>query len=241
MWENEGHAIMRPVRDKGNDASLLLLNLDLLARDPQRFLIVVGLAVVALLLAITIHEFSHALLAHRLGDETAHRLGRLTLNPLAHLDPAGTLLLLLVGFGWGRPVPVNPYSLKGNPKTSMALVALAGPLSNFLMAGCLALPLRSAQDLPATLVEVLFRVYFFNLLLGAFNLIPIAPLDGFKVALGLLPRNLSYSFARLEPYGPGILMAIIGLGYFTSFNPLWDVLSPIINGVSSVLLGRRVL
>lgn len=220
---------------------MLLLNLDLLARDPQRFLLVVGLAVVALLLAITIHEFSHAFLAHRLGDQTAHRLGRLTLNPLKHLDPAGTVLLLLVGFGWGRPVPVNPYALRGNPKTGMAVVALAGPLSNFLMAAALAIPLRSAHDLPTFLVDVLFRVFFFNLLLGVFNLVPIAPLDGFKVALGLLPGNLAYSFARLEPYGPGILMAIIGIGYFTDFNPLWDVLSPVINLISLLLLGRRVL
>lgn len=217
------------------------MNLDLLTRDPQRFALVVGFAIISLLLAITIHEFSHALLATQLGDPLARRLGRLTLNPLAHLDPAGTVLLLLVGFGWGRPVPVNPYALRGNPRTSMALVALAGPLSNFLMAAALALPLRNAQDLPSTVVEVLFRVYFFNLLLGAFNLVPIAPLDGFKVALGLLPQNLALSFARLEPYGPGILMAIIGLGYFTDFDPLSDLLSPVINVTSELFLGREVL
>ncbi|MBI4498332.1 MAG: site-2 protease family protein [Chloroflexi bacterium] len=221
---------------------MLLLNLDLLARDPSRFLVVVGLGLVALLLAITIHEFSHALLAHRLGDHTAHRLGRLTLNPLAHLDPVGTVLLLLVGFGWGRPVPVNAYALKGNPKTSMALVALAGPLSNFLLAAALALPLRNAYALPEYLEEVLFRVFFFNLLLGVFNLLPVAPLDGFKVALGLLPRQTAYSFARLEPYGPGILMIVIAAGYFIpGFNPLWDILSPVINLLSLLLLGQRII
>ncbi len=220
---------------------MLLFNFRRLMQDPVGFFLFAGLMVIALLLAITVHEFSHALLANRLGDQTARRMGRLTLNPLAHLDPAGTLLMLLVGFGWGKPVPVNGYALKGNPKTSMAIVALAGPLSNFVMAATLALPLRNGQNLPHIAFDVLGAMFQINLLLGVFNLLPIAPLDGFKVFLGILPHQAAYSFARLEPYGPGILMAIIGIGYFTRFNPLTSLLSPIVNFLSNILVGQPVI
>lgn len=234
---------------------MLLWNLPILFRDPLFFVFLVTGTVVALLVAITVHEFSHALIAFRLGDSTALRLGRLSLNPLAHLDPAGTVLLFLVGFGWGKPVPVNPYFLTGGARAGMAVVALAGPLSNLLTAAVFALPVRLgvmawhspfsyrlfAQVNPQWLIaDIIGLIVFYNLILAAFNLIPLAPLDGFKVALGILPKEISSSYAKLEQYGPAILFAVIGLGYFTDLNVLWGVLGPLVNAFAFLLVGRAL-
>ena len=197
---------------------MLLFNLELLASEPLSFLKLIGVLAFSILVAITFHEFSHALIAHRLGDQTAERGGRVSLNPLAHLDPFGTLMLFLVGFGWGKPVPVNPYCLRHGPRSGMALVSLAGPASNLVVAVLFALPINlgllpwhSPRFLPLAqmnitwvLADIIGFVIFYNILLAVFNLIPIAPLDGFKVALGVLPRELSLSLARLESYGPAI-------------------------------------
>ncbi len=172
---------------------------------------------IAFVVAITIHEFAHAWTALRLGDDTAARLGRVTLNPLAHLDPIGSIGLLLIvflgfGIGWGRPVPVNPNRLRWGHR-GMAVTALAGPLSNVLLALAFALPYRlglpAAPEPVATFVQ---RLILVNLLLAAFNLIPIPPLDGLKILLGILPAFWYPVLAPLERYGIGILLVLIVLG-----------------------------
>lgn len=233
---------------------MLFQYLDLITVNPGLALRLILATTIALLVAITVHEASHAFIAYRQGDRTAKALGRLTLNPVRHLDPAGTLFMLFVGFGWGKPVPVNPYRLRSGPRVGGALVALAGPTSNLVIAAVLSLPARldvlpwhgprsGAPFLQQTPVSVLSDligiIIFFNIILAVFNLLPIAPLDGFKVALGVLPGQAAFSFARLEPYGPGILMALIGLSFFTDFS-LWTVLGPLVRFVSIAVVGRPV-
>ncbi|RLC71850.1 MAG: site-2 protease family protein [Chloroflexi bacterium] len=231
---------------------MLLWNLSLLRQSPELFFLLVALVGVALLIALTFHEFSHALVADRLGDETPRRMGRLSLNPLAHLDPLGTLMLFLVGFGWGKPVPINPLLLRGDPRSGMGLVASAGPLANLSLAGLFAVPVRLElipwhsplalplhPDLGAIIVALIGYIILFNLILTIFNLIPIAPLDGFKVLLALLPRNLAYSFERTERYGSMILLLFIFFGYFTGF--LWLFLRSGVNLLALVFTGRAIL
>ncbi|MFQ5381788.1 MAG: site-2 protease family protein [Dehalococcoidia bacterium] len=198
------------------------------------FIAAFGLALMA---GIAFHEFSHAWTAFELGDSTAARQGRLTLNPIRHLDPVGTVLLLLVGLGWGRPTPVNPYNLRGGARLGNALVAAAGPISNFVFATIAALPLRlGIVDSVATIDGIgsatgeeiigLFLVFFvwLNVLLGVFNLIPIHPLDGFKVLVGVLPAPLGNRVAALAPWGPGILMVLFVMAFITPYNPLgWAI------------------
>ncbi len=200
---------------------------------------------VVLLIAFTIHELSHAVTADYLGDSTARRLGRVTLNPLAHLDPVGTLMLLLAGFGWAKPVPVNPYNLRGNPRTGMAVVAAAGPLSNLMMASLAIVPLRfgwlgalpfnTGRVLPS-LDFLLFEFIWINLVLAFFNLIPIVPLDGSKILLGLLPANLAYSLRPLEQYGPILLLVVV----FLLPQLGVDVLGPIVIAPSQWLFRLMV-
>jgi len=233
---------------------MLLWNLDLLLRDPVFFLFLLGTISLSLLVAITFHEFSHALMADRLGDATAKRLGRLSLNPLVHLDPVGTLMLFLVGFGWGKPVPINPYSLRRGERAGMALVGLAGPLSNLIVAGAFALPIRMGMlkwhspfvyrqpfmlsEPTYILADLLGWIIFYNILLAVFNLIPLPPLDGFRVAVGILPRELSYSFSKIERYGPMILILVIAFSYFTNLDILWRFLTPVMDFFSALLVGR---
>ena len=234
---------------------MLLFNLGLLGENPLFFVYLVIATSVALLVAITFHEFSHALMAKRLGDDTAERAGRVSLNPLAHLDPLGTAMLFLVGFGWGKPVPVNPLSMRSDPKVGMALVAASGAAANLVVAGAVALPIRlgvlswhspfalslsSFLSLEGTLTTVIGFIVLYNLLLALFNLIPIPPLDGFNIALGLLPRALAHSFSQIAPYGPVVLMLVIGLGYFTGVNILWYALDPAISFLSLLLVGRAL-
>ncbi len=210
---------------------MILRNLDLLTQEPAAFILFMALLLTALVVSFTIHEFSHALVATSLGDHTAERLGRLSLNPKVHLDPAGSLMVLLAGFGWGKPVPVDPRAFGANALRYMMLVAIAGPLANFSMAlfigvlfklglfpgppslnGLVLLPLNSSIS---DVIGQFFAIaLLLNLVLGLFNLIPLAPLDGSKVALGLLPKNIAYRLARFEHYGPRILMGIIMLDIF---------------------------
>ncbi len=178
--------------------------------------------VLSLLVAITIHEFGHAAVANLLGDRTARNMGRVSLNPLKHLDPVGTLFLVLVGFGWGKPVPVNPYALK-KARRDMALVALAGPAANIILALVVGFALRGGEfrwfliqpffsidalSVTGLISLMLSTMVYYNILLGLFNLIPIAPLDGSKVLIGLLPETEAEAVARIEPYGPAIIMVI---------------------------------
>lgn len=174
---------------------------------------------VALLVALSVHEAAHAWAADRLGDPTAREQGRLTLNPLAHLHPLGTLLLLLVGLGWGRPVPVDPRRLRPNPQVGMGLVAAAGPLANLLVAVPLGLLLRTRQvkfyptflfdTLPFSWGWLLSWIVWLGFALALFNLIPIAPLDGSRLVAALLPRRYFYLMARVEPYSMLLLVAVI--------------------------------
>ncbi len=181
----------------------------------------------AVLIAITFHEYWHGRMAYKLGDPTAAEAGRLTLNPLAHLDPVGTLMLLLFRFGWAKPVPVN-FNRLNHPKRDMIYVSLAGPIANIVIAVIFAFILRSsyyfigritfAQDATFfNLIVTLLRGWLLflqtgviiNLALALFNLIPIPPLDGSKILLGFLPYPLAYKFAKLESYGYGNVILLI--------------------------------
>ena len=186
---------------------------------------------------VSVHEASHAWMANKLGDPTAKHQGRVSLNPLVHIDPIGTVILPLILLvlsspfliGWAKPTPFNPWNLK-NPRRDSALISFAGPVSNFIIAIFLALPFRlGILDLPTSItslfninlylstpVEIISQVVFgtllFSLILGLFNLIPIAPLDGFKVVGGLLPKDLALSWQQLEKIGPFLLIGLIIFG-----------------------------
>lgn len=183
---------------------------------------------ITLVIAFTVHEYSHAWAATRLGDDTPRLSGRLTLNPLAHLDPLGSLLLVVAGFGWAKPVPVNPYAVSSRTPAGMMLVSAAGPFSNLLLAILAALPLRAglvaasgaSSGLLPSLGGFLLEFIYINLILLFFNMIPISPLDGEKVVSYFLPPNLREGFERLRPYGPIILFGLFILGNLASFNPL---------------------
>ncbi len=179
---------------------------------------------VSLVVGISVHEFAHAAAATWLGDPLPGRQGRLTLSPAAHLELMGSLMFLIGGFGWGRPVQYNPYALRAGPRSGPAIVALAGPASNVLLAILLAVivraldlglgPARFQQDLGFVfiLLGLLQTMVFYNLLLAFFNLIPIAPLDGFTVLLGLLPPQLAYQFEQTRTWGILLLFALILFG-----------------------------
>src|SRR5438105_1288314 len=175
------------------------------ARDPIAFVAFV----IAIILGITVHEFMHAYAAHRLGDDTGRLMGRMTLNPLAHFDLFGTLLLVVAGFGYGKPVPFNESRLRS--PTSVTLVALAGPAANFAIAALCAIPLRfgAADPFGGAYTEVLAFVVYFNCVLGIFNLIPIPPLDGSNVVYGLLPPRQQYSWRTYQQYGPFLLLFVL--------------------------------
>lgn len=186
----------------------------------------------AVLFALSAHEYAHAAVAQALGDRSQGSAGRLTLNPLAHLDPIGTLLLLFAGFGWAKPVQVNPYAFR-SPKTGMIYVSLAGPACNILLAVLFALPFRLGVggSLSYTVQQFLYLNFYINLVLAAFNLIPIPPLDGSKVLAGVLPGRQAYEFARLEAYGPLLLMLLI-VTHVTDY-----LMNPIMRALQWLVLG----
>ncbi|HVH30409.1 MAG TPA: site-2 protease family protein [bacterium] len=168
---------------------------------------------VALLAAVTVHEYAHAYVADRLGDPTPRAAGRLTLNPLAHLDLVGTLLILLVGFGWAKPVPITPTNFR-NWRRDTVIVAAAGPLANVTLLFVLGIPFKlgllHAQAIEAGAISaVLLTTMRINAMLAIFNLIPIPPLDGSKILLGLLPPEQAVGFARVQMYGPFILLFLL--------------------------------
>jgi Zn-dependent protease len=200
----------------------------------------VSALVIPVLFAITVHEVAHGWVAKRFGDLTADRLGRLTLNPLKHIDPVGTILvpallvLLKTGFvfGWAKPVPVSFENLR-NPRRDMAIVAAAGPVANLLMAIFWALMVKIAMVLPDTaawiktpLLYMGLGGIFVNVLLMVFNLLPLPPLDGGRVAIGLLPGPWAYRLSRIEPYGFFILLGLMFTGV------LWFVIGPVGNFVA---------
>lgn len=190
--------------------------------------------IVALVVAITVHEFAHALVATWQGDSTAKMLGRLTLNPMSHLDPFGTVLLFIAGFGWGKPVPYNPNMLR-NGMVSEVLIALAGPAANVIVAFLLALPMRlyimQNQALPdAQIYTFLATVVTLNIFLAAFNLIPIPPLDGSKILYFVLnAMGVSrVSISKFEQIGPMILLVVIFADHLIGTSILPRLLEPII-------------
>lgn len=188
----------------------------------------------ALLVAIDIHEFSHALAAERLGDPTPRLQGRLTLNPLAHLDPIGTILLILVHFGWGKPVQFDPFNLR-NPRRDSALISLAGPVSNMLLATILVI---FVHILPTTIFSVLLEeIIAMNIMLGIFNLVPIHPLDGFKIVEGILPEEQAHEWHELERFGI-IFLIILLLPIFGGTAPIQRIMSPVINFFLTIFLPK---
>jgi Zn-dependent protease len=203
---------------------------------------IVGL-LIALVLGISVHEFSHALAATWLGDTIPSRDGRLTLAPAAHLDPLGSLMFLIAGFGWGRPVRYNPFALRASPRTGAALVALGGPLSNLILAALIAVPIRLMPFMLGTSASALARstgaegivydllssIVFFNIILAMFNLIPIPPLDGFSILLGILPAEMAEQFRQIEPWGMFLLLGLVLMSRYV------DVLGMLLTGPVSIL------
>lgn len=176
---------------------------------------------IAILAALTVHEFAHAWVANYLGDPTPKKAGRVTLNPVAHLDPLGTIMLMLVRFGWGKPVPINPNNFK-NPRLGSALTALAGPVSNFLFASLIAFIYKiSGLNMGSGAGLFLWYIIWFNLVLMVFNLIPIPPLDGSKFFALFFPALDSRKF---EIYGPFVLIAFILVGGTTFILPVLEFL-----------------
>ncbi|MGI6039594.1 MAG: site-2 protease family protein [Clostridiales bacterium] len=174
----------------------------------------------AALICVPVHEYAHGYVAWKLGDPTAKQSGRLTLNPLRHFDPVGVVLLILFGFGWARPVPVDTRYFK-NPKRDMAITSLAGPLSNFVLA-FLMLVLLSASirifsysAFVQFLINLMLNIALLSIGLGVFNLLPIPPLDGSKILFSFLPERIYYTILRYERYGMIIMIAIIYLGLVT--------------------------
>lgn len=208
--------------------------IEYLLTNPFSFLI----WLIALAFAITIHEFSHALVADSLGDPTPRLMGRLTLNPLAHLDPIGTLMLLIVRFGWGKPVQFDPFNLK-NPRRDAALISIAGPMSNLLLSLLLSLLVRFVPFLSPFMLQVIFPIIFLNVALAVFNLIPIHPLDGFKIVGGILSEKQAREWYSLERYGLlFLLLLILPIG---GSSLLSSVIFPIVNFILFLFLGKTSL
>ncbi len=201
--------------------------LNLLINDPVTFV----LLAVPLLYSIIIHELAHGWVAYRMGDQTAWWMGRLSLNPLRHLDPVGTLMLFLFGFGWAKPVPVNFANLR-DARKGMIFVSAAGIVANMALA-FLAFFLNRLLAPTGSFATLLYYLAQINIMLAAFNLIPIPPLDGSKILMGFASKRLQYSLARLEPYGFFIL---IGLLYLGALDPLIAFFRWIILSLISILL-----
>lgn len=214
--------------------------------------LIISFMIVAIF-AFAYHELGHAIAADRLGDMTPRSYGRMTLNPIPHLDRVGMIMLLLIGFGWAV-TPINPNSFRGNPRTSHAIVAIAGPLANLIMACFFAIPLRLVTSGILTLdwfftvgdfvVEVgrFFEIFFItgvrlNLFLIAFNLLPIPPLDGFWVLRGVVPMEMSYQLDRLLPYGMMLFLAVIfilpliGIDIFPLINEFTSIMFSLLVGI----------
>ena len=201
--------------------------------------------VVLLLFAFPVHEFAHAFVAYRLGDDTAQQAGRLTFNPLRHLDPLGSLTLIIsmtvgIGIGWAKPVPVNPWSLRYGPRIGNAIVAVAGPLSNLAMATLAAIPFRLGmlEGAPRWLSSVLLTFMSINVVLMLFNLIPLAPLDGNSVLNGIVGERGAVLLSPLRTYGSLILMGLLMIGFvMPGVNLLGRVLLPLRDFTMRLLLG----
>jgi Zn-dependent protease len=201
----------------------------LLIKDPLAFI----LLAIPLLYSIIFHELAHGWVANRMGDSTAKLLGRLSLNPLQHLDPIGTLMLFIFGFGWAKPVPVNFNNLRDRRK-GLIFVSSAGVIANIILAFLALFLYRLLSPVPSGILSTL--LYFFaqiNIILASFNLIPIPPLDGSKILMGFTSERFQYYLLRLEPFG---LIIIIGLLYLGALDPVIDFFRWIILSVISIVL-----
>tara|TARA_B100001079_G_scaffold240194_1_gene224910 strand:+ start:106 stop:690 length:585 start_codon:yes stop_codon:yes gene_type:complete len=181
--------------------------------------------------ALSFHEFAHAWMAEKCGDNTAARMGRLTLNPMAHLDMMGSLMILFVGFGWAKPVPVDGRNLR-NPRTDMMKVAAAGPVSNLLLAMVAGMVLRFMNGTGLLTDSIFILLIYFtriNIALAVFNLIPVAPLDGSQIFSGYLMKTNPQLAWKIQSYGPQVLFGLILFGYFTGFSILWLVMEPFVS------------
>lgn len=202
------------------------------------------LSIPPILFALTVHEFAHAYIASRLGDPTARLLGRLTLNPIAHLDPIGSILLLIAGFGWAKPVPVDSRYL-AHPRRDMMWIALAGPVSNVILAALFGSLLRvlagnaylSESVAGMALVKMIAISVHLNLVLAFFNMIPIFPLDGSRILTGLLPAGAAERYRALEPIGPILLLGLILLGNLSRVSIVGILIMPFVSSLSRLFTG----
>ena len=196
---------------------------------------VLTMLIPVLLFALVFHEFSHGWVAHKLGDPTAKHAGRLTLNPMAHLDMFGSMMILFVGFGWAKPVPVDSRYL-ANPRVDMMKIAFAGPASNLLLAFIGGMLIRILGNV-GPLTTMLYMFTQINISLAIFNMIPISPLDGSQIFSGLLVRKNPQLVMNLQMYGPQILMGLILFGLFTNISPIWMIMSPFVNFFMYLFVG----
>lgn len=213
--------------------------------DLPTFIRKLCLTIPGMLVGLTLHEYAHGYVADRCGDPTPRMNGRLTLNPLAHLDLVGTLGIIFFGFGWAKPVPVNPFNFR-KLRRDMFWVSAAGPMSNIMVATFLALALRLfkgglhagggllGESWLTPLVSIIFYAVYINVMLAVFNLVPIPPLDGSGVLSSLLPPRYSDTYSKIEPYGFLILMGLLFLGII----PM--LIGPPINIIVGLLLGFRL-
>ncbi|HAJ27783.1 MAG TPA: hypothetical protein DCG53_11175 [Syntrophus sp. (in: bacteria)] len=203
--------------------------LNLLISDPTTFVLIA----IPLLYSIILHELAHGWVASKMGDPTAKMMGRLTLNPLKHLDPIGTLMLFLVGFGWARPVPVDLGNIR-NYRQGLILVSSAGIIANIAIAFIAILLSQILQPMPSSVTaKALYYTAQINIILAAFNLIPIPPLDGSKILMGFVSERMQYALSKLEPYG---FFIIIGLLFFGALDPVIRVFRSIITFLIGMML-----
>lgn len=194
-------------------------------------------------IAFAYHEFAHAFVADRLGDPTPRSHGRMTLNPIPHLDRTGLIMLMIIGFGYAY-TPINPRYFRGNPRTSHAIVSIAGPIMNLLIAFAMGLPVQlglvdvqtPSQFLPSLYSFLAFGVYF-NLLLFAFNMIPIPPLDGFTILLGILPADMAYRLQGLRQYSQMIFLGVFFLLPAVGIDIAFEIIGPVIRFFYPLFLG----
>ncbi|MBU0518242.1 site-2 protease family protein [bacterium] len=190
-----------------------------------------------ILLALAFHEFAHGWVANRLGDPTAKQAGRLTMNPLSHLDLVGTIMLFVAHIGWAKPVPVNPYNLN-NPRRDLIWVSLAGPAANIIMAAGFGLMIRLfGIELPRPLILVLVYGVIINISLAIFNMIPIPPLDGSRILGGLLPEEMEAQYRKLDRLGPMLVLVLVMGGYMLNIPILWWIIMPFLKFFSILFAG----
>jgi Zn-dependent protease len=205
--------------------------IQILIKDPLSFVILS----VLLLYSVIFHELAHGWVAYKMGDSTAKRLGRLTLNPVKHLDPIGTLMLLFIGFGWAKPVPVNLENIPTNKRRKgIILVSAAGITANIIIAFFALLLLRLISSEPSGMInQILSLLAYINIILAAFNLIPIPPLDGSKILMGFAPESVNRALNQIEPFG---FFIVIGLLFLHVLDPVINLFQQVILAVISVFL-----